>query len=363
MVGVERKDIVKLFLEAGVLLRPGELAWLAEQDERVVKKIAEAPAAKEELARRMAPDTPGFEIIKNLTAKPGKVTAELQGRFLNSRYEQMKALVSQRVARGWVSINRLPFRGETFLTGIVRNIREGEKTVIELEDPTGAIPIVFEGRPDVRLDEFAAVRAAAAGKAIFGKEIIYPDIPIRPATLGVGRGCFVSDLHLEEAPLSDARRLFAAVSAEAADWLFVAGDTGDSGLFEELVGNAQTFLIPGEADTADAYPQLGLKTSKANIVSLSNPSVVRVGGLAILLCHNFVTEMLRRRHLGPSDEILESDFLILDHIPDIVACGHDHKPLVSNYKATTVVNAGSLLTQPLPVVVDFKTREWKQIRI
>jgi predicted phosphodiesterase len=73
--------------------------------------------------------------------------------------------------------------------------------------------------------------------------------------------------------------------------------------------------------------------------------------------------MLRRRHLGPSEEVLESDFLVIDCLPDIVAYGHDHKPLVNNYKATTLVNPGSLLTQAVPIVVDFKTREWKPIKV
>lgn len=359
MVGVERKEIVSLFFKLGVLLRHEELDWLNSVSDAEVNEISRAVSPKDEIARRMA--APKFEVLKNLTSKPA-ATVEMQPQFFNSRYEQMKAITSQRIARNWRSINNLPSRGEVFLTGIVRNIREGEKTVVEMEDPTGSIAVTFAEKPDVQLDGFAAVRAAIAWKAVFGKEVLHPDIPIRAATKGDGRACFISDLHLEEAPLPDARRLLSSIAAENVDWLFVAGDTGRIEAFEDIVGNIPMFIIPGEADAQDAYPQLPMRTNKTNIIPLSNPSVVRVGGLNVLLCHKFEQEMLRRRHLGSSEVVLANDFLVLDCVPDIVGYGHDHKPLVSNYKATTLVNAGSLLTKAQPVIIDFKTREWKQLK-
>jgi len=359
VVGVDKKKIVGAFLKTGVLLQHDELEWLAKQDVADVVSISSSPAPKEELARRM--NAPKFEILKSLTSKPQGNAQELLNQFLNSRYEQMKAVVSQRIARSWTSINRLPARGEVFLAGIVRDIREGEKTVLELEDPTGSIAITFSEKPGAQIDEFIALRANAAANILFGKEILYPDIPIRPAAKGIGRGCFISDLHLEEAPPEDAKHLFAAIAAENVDWVFVAGDTGNLGMLEELVGKTPTFIIPGEADTNDPYPQLPLQPKRSTMIALSNPAVVRVGGLNILLCHPFESNMLRKRHMGPSGEILGSDFLVLDFVPDIVGYGHDHKPLVSNYKATTLVNAGSLLTQAKPVVVDFESREWKQM--
>ena len=359
--GVEKKEIVALFLKSGVLLRHEELERLAELDDSEVREIATAPNPKNELTARTA--RPRFEIIKNLTSKPNSVTPALQSAFFNSRYEQMRAIASQRIARNMLSINRLPGRGEVFLTGIIRDIREGDKTVVELEDPTGSMAITFSTKPDVRLDEFAAVRAVVAGQAAFGKEILYPDIPIRQATKGKGRGCFISDLHLEEAPQSDARRLMSLVKSENTDWLFVAGDTGNISLFEEMSGSAPTFIVPGEADTSDKYPQLPVKARRPNFVSLSNPTAVRIGGIVVLLCHQFELSMLRKRHLGPSEEVMERDFLVLDFVPDVVGYGHDHKPLVSNYKATTLVNAGSLLTQATPVLVDFESRSWKQLKL
>jgi len=359
VVSVEKKKIVALFLKSGMLLQYDELEWLARQDAADIAAVAVAPDPKNELARRM--NLPKFAIIKCLTAKPQNETPELFNRFLNSRYEQMKAIISQRINRSWTSVNHFPGRGEVFVAGIVRDIRDGEKTVVEIEDPTGMSNVVFAENPHLQLDEFVAVRANAAGKIIFGKEVLYPDIPIRPATQGSGRGCFISDLHLEEAPLSDAKRLFSVIAAESVDWLFVAGDSGNSELFEELLPETVTFSIPGEADTEDKYPQLPLKFKRNSIISLSNPGIVRIGGMNILLCHNFEPEMLRKRHLGPSGQALETDFLVLDYIPDIIGCGHDHKPLVSNYKATTIANAGSLLSQAKPVVVDFESREWKQL--
>jgi predicted phosphodiesterase len=157
--------------------------------------------------------------------------------------------------------------------------------------------------------------------------------------------------------------MLAAIAAENVDWLFVAGDTGNITLFEDMTGSTPTFLIPGNCDVGEGYPRLPLEVHRSNIVSLSDPAAVRVGGLTVLLCHDFSVDMLRKRHLGPSDEVLDQDYLVLDFIPDIVGYGHDHKPLVSNYKSTTLVNAGSLLTQAVPVIVDFQSREWKQLKL
>jgi DNA polymerase II small subunit/DNA polymerase delta subunit B len=361
VVGVDKKKIVSLFLKTGVLLQHDELEWLARQDAADITAVASSANPKEALIQRV--HTQKFEIIKSLESKPKEKTPELQSRFLNSRYEQMKSIVNQRISRRWTSLNRLPARGEVFLAGIVRDIREGEKTILELEDPTGSAAVAFDEKPDIQLDDFIALRANAAGKILFGKELLRPDIPIRPATKGSGRGCFISDLHLEEAPPEDAKRMFAAIAAENVDWVFVAGDIGNLEMFEELACNIPVFIIPGEADTEDPFPRLPLKPRRSSIISLSDPSLVRIGGLNVLLCHNFEQGMLPKRHLGPSAEVLENDFLVLDQIPDIVGYGHNHKPLVSNYKATTLANAGSLLTTAKPVVVDFETREWKQLDV
>ncbi|MEM7813576.1 MAG: metallophosphoesterase family protein [Candidatus Aenigmatarchaeota archaeon] len=358
---MERKEIVSLFLKAGVLLRQEELEQLSMLGDVEIAEIAGAQEPKAELAKRAARFK--FDVIKSLTSKPAKITAELQHRFLNSRYEKMKTIASQRIAHSMVSINRLPTGGEVFIAGIVRDVRESGKTIVEIEDPTGSVAVIFKEKPDVRLDEFVTVRATIARRIIFGKELLYPDIPIRKASEGNGRGCFISDLHLEEAPYADARRLAAAISAENVDWVFVSGDVGDVRLYEEIIGDTQTFVIPGEADTEDKYPMLPLEVKSPRAIALSNPAVIRTGGLNILLCHQFELSMLRKRHLGPSEVILEDDFLALDCVPDIVGHGHDHKPLVSNYKATTLVNAGSLLTRAAPVIVDFCSRQWKQLKV
>lgn len=360
MVGVNRQDIVSVFLKFGTLLKQDELDWLLSQSDEIVTAVASSHDPKKELSKRSARRIV-FESVKNLTRKPPQVTPDIQAGFFNSRYQLMKQITDERIRRDWVSLNRLPSRGDIFIAGIARNIIGGERTTVEVEDPTGSVSVVFDKMPQVCLDDFVAIHAVASNGMFIGKEILQPDIPLRKAALGTGRGCFISDLHLDEAPTTDGKRLFVKIAEENIDWVFLAGDVGDIGALEKICGNVPLFIIPGDKDSTDGYPQLPLQTNRPNIIALSNPSVVRVGGLGVLMCHVFTIDMLRKRHLGTAQSVTEDDFLALDVVPDIVACGHDHKPLVSHYKATTIINAGSLLSHEVPIIVDFMSREWKPL--
>jgi len=248
--------------------------------------------------------------------------------------------------------------------GIVKEIKEKEgKKIMELEDLTTTVSIVFSD-VSADLDDVVAVRAISAGKILYGKEIIYPDIPLRSPAFGRGKACFVSDLHLKEAPTADVKNFFKWFGQSAIKYLFIAGDVEDVKKLEEysseLTGK-KIFLIPGNMDTTD-YPGLPLQTG-SGIVSLSNPAMVEINGVKILLVHNFDINMLKKRYLGQSKDILPEDYLVLEDVPDIVHCGHTHKPDIKNYKSVTIVNSGSPLDEFRPVVVDFSSRNVEQVQL
>jgi DNA polymerase II small subunit len=364
---MQEKEIVGAFLKHGRLLSPGALAALKNVPDSDVyafasRQWAGAVVGHESLQELLSKiKEPTYKIISILKEKPATPSREVELAFFASRYEKMKRIYTERLAKDWVSIANAPPWGEVWLLGIVRDIREGEKTAVELEDPTGGKTVVFEKRPDCGLDEMVAIKVSAAGGVLFGKECAYPDVPLRAPAKGKGRGCFVSDLHLEEAPWPEVKKFFVWLQNQVVDWLFVAGGVGDAKAFEEeLPIDIPTFIIPGHADTAEAYPQLPLAWSKKNIISLSNPAMLEIGGLKILMCHEFSQQQLRRRHLGPAKALLADDSLCVEQVPDVVHHGHDHKPFVSNYKSVTMVNAGSLLTTFRPVIIDFDSRDWRQ---
>ncbi len=361
---MQKDEIVRRFLEKGKLLSPDALAFLENtefsNDAYGNSIVIEKPKFKKE--------SEAYRIIKNLTEKPSEVGTGDFMRFFISKYEKMKAIIAERVQQDFVSLNKTDnFRSEIHVIGLVKEIKHQDKWIIELEDMTGAMTVVFEDQPAVELDDVIAVRAISAGRVLYGKKIIYPDIPLRQPTTGSGTACFVSDLHLNETARSDQERFFSWFEGRNIPYLFIAGDIGDNNVLETMIDkyckDKTVFAIPGNVDTDKDYPQLPEKFNNKNIVSLSNPAMVEINGVKILLVHEGSIEMLKKRYLGKSKLILPEDFLALEEVPDIVHCGHSHGPHVMNYKSVTMLNSGSLLGDFKPVVVDFETRNAEQITL
>jgi DNA polymerase II small subunit len=226
---------------------------------------------------------------------------------------------------------------------------------------TGSMAVVFDENPEVEEDDVIAVHGTAGGKIIYGKKVLFPDIPLRQPSKGHGTACFISDLHMDEMPLKEIEKFFTWFEKEDIHYLFVAGDVGDKKNFEMLVNRhcsfKTVFIIPGNMDNKDDYPQLPEKYEAKNIVPLSNPAMVEAGGLKVLMIHDMNIDFLKKRHLGKSKLILKEDYLVLEEVPDIVHCGHTHDPQIMNYKSVTLVNSGSPLVDFRPVKIDFATRE------
>ncbi len=249
-------------------------------------------------------------------------------------------------------------RNEVYVIGIVREIKpEGDKKILELEDMTTNIPVIFESIPEgVEVDDVIAVRAISGGKVLFGKEVMFPDIPIRPPTTGRGKAIFISDLHLNEAPEKDIERLFSWFERSEIVNIFIAGDTGDNKILEAFAERnpRKSFLIiPGEGNE---YPHLPQEFTAKNITSLSNPSMVDINGVKILIVHKADQTMLKKRYIGKPTSIMTDDYLVMDEIPDIVHFGHTHIPQITNYKSVTMINSGSMMSEFKPVIVDFSSR-------
>ena len=355
---MKKEDIVKKFFGKNKLLSQEALDYIMSFPDNEIYEIMEKNIDDIILLKNNISGVKRYEIIKNIVEK----TTSDNLTYLNSKFSRMKDIIINRIDKKYLSINKiLQSREDIYLIGMVKDIKEGDKNLLEIEDQTGSVLISFEDKIRCNLDDVVAVQAIPSGKTIYGKKIIYPDVPLRDPVKGNGRGCFISDLHMDEVPSSDVQKFFQWFNQENINYLFISGDTVDVKGIEKLCDNKLIFIIPGEKDTSDNYPQLPMDIIKENIIALSNPSIVNVGGINILMIHDFDLSMLKKRHLG--DSFLSEDLLVLDNIPDIVHYGHDHKPFVSNYKSITLVNSGSLLTEFKPVIVDFVSREWKQTNI
>ena len=165
--------------------------------------------------------------------------------------------------------------------------------------------------------------------------------------------------------IKDLENFFKWFEAQDITHLFVAGDIGDNTIFDNLIElycrNKKVFVASDEDDTN--MPQLPVHFKSRNVISLSNPSMVEINGIKILIKHRFDIKMLKKRHLGKIKPAFIEDPMTLEELPDIVHCGHTHEGSVTNYKSTTIVNSGSLLTNFRPVVIDFSTRDCQQLNV
>jgi len=300
-----------------------------------------------------------IRILKNLTYIPERLTTDIFLKFQNSKYDKMKKIFIERIGNEFVSINKIGRRGHVSVIGIVRNIKEKEgKKIIEIEDITGLATVIYKGEENVALDDVIGVRGTSAGNVIYADEILFPGVPIRSPTTGKGKICIISGLDLDESPTDKVEKLIKFLQTEEYDYLIVIGNIGDVGAFENFNITKKIIVIPGPKDSK-TYPSIPLKFSKENIISLSNPSMIEINGVKILLINNFNMNMLKKRYLGKSSIILNEDYLVLDILPDIIVS--NGKPSVSNYKSITIINSGTLLDVMKPVVVNLETRDWKEI--
>jgi len=363
---MQKSDIINAFLEKGKLLTPKAIEFLEGKniESFLVEDYKESILDEPTLSLH-----DNIRIIKTLTEKKKEITTQDFINFYKSKYEKMRNIITQRLQKDFTSLNKLDSaRKEVHIIGIVKDMKKRDnKIIVELEDMTTTIPVLFDEIGDLELDDVVAVMAIAAGKILYGKKILWPDIPLRQPTKGFGKACFISDLHLDEAPEQDFMKFIEWFARQDIKYLFVAGDVGDDKLFEKAIEsyctNKKIFMIPGNMDKAekDEYPQLPRKYESKRITALSNPAIIEINGIKILMIHNITLDMLKKRYLGKSKTILNEDYLALEEIPDIVHCGHTHEAQVQNYKSVTIVNSGSLLTEFRPVVVDFETRDVEQI--
>ncbi len=357
-----QEEKIKTFFNMGRVLTPEALEFLKDKDIDVYTK---GKFDSFIITKDTLENFSYITVLKNIQALPHELTTEDFINFYRTKYEKMKNVILSRVKKDFISLNKVDAqRSEAFVIGTVKDIRDkGDKKVLEIEDPTGSATVIFDTLEDVDIDDTVAIRGIAAGKIIFGKEIIFPDIPIRPAAKGFGKGCFVSDLHIGEAPPLHIHTFFQWLHNEPVDFLFVAGDVGDERQFMELVqqycSQKKVVIIPG----GTTYPSAPVSLGVQNILSLSNPAMVEANGIKVLIIHEFKSRYLKKRHLGDTRRMFAEDYLVMDETPDIIHCGQSHQPHVSNYKSVTIVNSGSPLATFMPVVIDFATRETQQVQL
>jgi len=218
--------------------------------------------------------------------------------MLNQRYDLLqKILVKKLELKNIVSINKCS-RGIVSVIGLIKEIKEkGNDFVIELEDPTGELQAVIPKNlgKTLSLDDVVALSGRFSNKILFADKLLFPDVPLRSA-------------NYSSEPIKIA------------------------------------FLKKEEKYDADycVFTDKIKDNIKNKVHKITNPSIVEIGGLIILIIHRFDPfNILKKRYVNLDN----TDFLI-DSAPDIL---FTDKNINTNYKGISIVSNNK--------IINLKTRE------
>ncbi|MFQ6020432.1 MAG: hypothetical protein ACE5J4_00185 [Candidatus Aenigmatarchaeota archaeon] len=218
--------------------------------------------------------------------------------MLNNRYNFLQNILVNKLAmENIISINKVS-SGNTTIIGMVKIRQEkNNNLIVWLEDQTGEIETIIPKMlgEKINLDDVIAITGNISNKKLYGEKIIFPDIPIRRVNY------------------SD-------------DSIKIA------------------FILNGKDYDADYLIYENKIKDKLNnkILEITNPSIVSIGGIIILIAHKFEPfEILKKRYIHKD----KTDFLI-DNVPDIL---FTDRKINTNYKGVTIVSGNNL--------INLKTRE------
>ena len=335
------------------------------------------------------------------------------------RYERLAGKLRGRVNhRNASALRASPGGGEAGMVGMVADVDSTTNGhwILDLEDTTGVFPcLVMKDRPiaglvdEILHDEVLAVEGTLSddGSILFVDDIHFPEIPrtYEPSTADRPvRAALISDVHVGSREfMRDAWQRFASwlhtEAAESVEYLLVAGDMVEGvgvypdqdeeldiiDIFEqyeafsehlkEVPGDMEIVMIPGNHDAVRlAEPQPGFDEELRDIMSAhdariaSNPSVVTVEGVSVLMYHGVsldeviaelpeekasyddphkaMYQLLKKRHVAPqfgghtrlAPE--DRDYLVIDEVPDVFHTGHVHKLGWGKYRNVLAVNSG-----------------------
>jgi DNA polymerase II small subunit len=301
------------------------------------------PEFSSSLRQDHAPSTPSIPAcLEGLSDITGRSTCvgEYQDfvRYFRDRYSRIREMLSGRLnARPIESLRKDIAGRDISIIGMVMEVRTSAKgnKVVELEDPTGMVTVIFskgvpgsEDTVSLVLDEVIGVTGTTDGKGrFFGKTLLRPDLQARSLiATGAGGALLLSDIHvgstyfMEDAwdrfiewineevddPLGIASKVkYAVIAGDLVDGIGIyPGQEADlsikdvweqyeraAELLNQIPDRIQIVLSPGNHDVVrQAEPQPALPDSlrslfEKNVTFVGNQAGFRLGGVDWLVYH------------------------------------------------------------------------------
>ncbi|MDD1666340.1 MAG: DNA-directed DNA polymerase II small subunit [Methanomicrobiales archaeon] len=376
-------EIVGRFLEAKLQVHPDVVSYLRERNdpallEKVISLVPRGtlvvnPAHVPDLSpvkdgERFLPE-PELEVIAGKSGdSPEKNRFEDFFPYFRDRYTRLSEILRSRV-------NPVPIEAltrstryrqeECMVIGMVLDVRttaNGHR-LVDLEDPTGQIPVLFnkgrDGFADAeRLlpDEVIGARGRLSqdGRLLFAEQLVRPDVPLTHAPFTSSRGgkaVLISDIHAGSSTFLEGawERFVEWLPSSGAAYLLICGDLVDGigvypnqeeelairDIYEQYLKLAELLagvpremavvISPGNHDVVrPSEPQVAIpvefrKGFPPNCRFVENPALLSLEGVRVLMYHGrsiddmigliprasysrpeeMMVEMLERRHLAP----------------------------------------------------------------
>ena len=334
--------------------------------------------------------------------------------YFQNRYKKLSGILSKRPElRTWQKINEIT-ENQTDLNLIVmiteiRSTKNGHY-LIEVEDDTGSLPILVSKDNDeliraaknlMRDEVIGVIAQKRAGQSdnqlAICQNIIDPGVPssvtfLEDAFVRFTRwlnGDFGNEQQREMAnnvkymivggDIVDGIGVYPNQDKELAIKDITAQYDEAARLLGDIRSDIKIIITPGNHDAsrvAEPQPAVPEKYAKSlyklnNVEFLSNPSMVSLDGLEVLIYHGrgiddmvmgsndfsherndlVMKEFLNKRHLAPlygertplASEL--EDHLVIDRVPDVLHTGHVHINTYTNHHGIHCINSGTFQTQ------------------
>jgi len=286
---MDQKAIVRRLLDSGIMATPDDIKGIQKNGLDYFLKKATADVAT----------TPTEKPAKGLVCRSAnaKCASELTAadviRCNSEKFEKISRMLLRKADA--VSINNMGGSGKICILGMVR-----EKTPdgFILEDGTGYVEV--RAKESVDLDDVIGVRGWLRDSALFGEEILYPDVPISRQIVGI-----------------DGRVLLSC------------GSSAEK-------GDADTVINPcssGESSDRPKVVWFELESSgkKMTVVFYRPDSPADM---------KTAMSWLRKRYLGSVDGVANESERIMEAVPDILWIFSEGEPWTGNYKGVAMVSFG-----------------------
>jgi len=166
-----KQQIVRQFLEEGILLSPEALSKITEKN---LEKTLEQAREEGKLVFSLKEEQEGFLIEVRKIQKKQKFTAQELARYYNSRFEGMRGLLEKKMD-GLVSISNA--KKSLAPVSTIGMVREATQRGFIIEDTTGEAEIITKSE-EPQPDDVIGVKGHVKEGKIFTEEIAWPDVPM-----------------------------------------------------------------------------------------------------------------------------------------------------------------------------------------